>query len=130
MDNDVWGVDYSGKSDEPQKYYNLRSQIWCTAADMFAEGDIELKDIDPKLKSQLCSPTYEFRNRRILIEPKSQIKKRLGGSPDRADAYVNGLYALDFIDGEILHRKRKYRDPFAECYEDDGYTMKDAYMAM
>lgn len=130
MGNDVWGVDYSGKSDEPQKYYNLRSQIWCRAADMFAEGDIELKDIDTKLKSQLCSPAYEFRNGRILIEPKSQIKKRLGNSPDRADAYVNGLYALDFIDGEILHRKRKYRDPFADCYNDDINLGSHSFMAM
>lgn len=130
MGDDVFGVNYSGKSDEPQKYYNLRSQIWCTAADMFAECDIELKDIDPKLKSQLCSPVYEFRNGKVLIESKANIKKRLGTSPDRADAYVNGLYALQFIDGQILHRKRKYRDPFAECYEDDDYLGNHSFMAV
>ena len=60
---------------------------------MFADGDVELADIDQKLRGQLCTPTYEFRNGRILIESKADIKKRLGNSPDRADAYVNDYRA-------------------------------------
>jgi hypothetical protein len=51
------------------------------------------------LKGQLATPTYAFRNGKILIESKAEIKKRLGNSPDRADAYVNGLYALQFVEG-------------------------------
>ena len=42
---------------------------------------------------------YAFRNAKILIEPKADIKKRLGRLPDRADAYVNGLWALQFVEG-------------------------------
>ena len=71
-----------------------------------------------------------IRNTRIRMDPKADIKKRLGNSPDRADAYVNGLYALDLIDGELVGKRDSYSDPFADCYEDDGYVMKDAYMAM
>ena len=69
------------------------------AGDMFAQSDIELKTTDMKLKGQLSTPTYDFRNGRILIESKADIKKRLGNSPDRADAYINGLYALQFVEG-------------------------------
>ena len=93
-EGNVLGIDNAGRSEEPEQYFNLRSEIWCKSADMFADGDVQLKNIDHKLKGQLTTPTYEFRNGKILIESKADIKKRLGNSPDRADAYVNGLYAL------------------------------------
>ncbi len=110
MGDNVLAIDNAAKSSEPEKYYNLRSEIWCRAADGFADGDVELKNIEPKLKGQLTTPTYEYRDGRILIESKADIKKRLGNSPDRADAYVNGLYALQFVDGELVGRRDAYSD--------------------
>ena len=39
-------------------------------------------------------PRYEFKTSgKVIIEPKDSIKKRLGCSPDRADAYIMGLWA-------------------------------------
>jgi hypothetical protein len=64
----------------------------------------------PSSRGQLTTPTYEYRDGRILIESKAEIKKRLGNSPDRADAYVNGLYALQFVDGELVGRRDAYSD--------------------
>ena len=90
----------SAKSQEdPEKYYNLRAEAWWGASQDFAEGKIKLslKYKDPelykKLKRQLTTPTYSFRNGRILIEEKKDIKKRLGCSPDYADDYIYGLWA-------------------------------------
>lgn len=108
MGDNVLAIDNASKSSEPEKYYNLRSEIWCRAGDGFADGDVELRNIEPKLKGQLTTPTYEYRDGRILIENKAEIKKRLGNSPDRADAYVNGLYALQFVDGELVGRRDAY----------------------
>ena len=130
MGDDVLGIDNASKSEDPEKFYNLRSEIWCSAADMFAQGDVELKTTDMRLKGQLCTPTYDFRNGKILIESKVDIKKRLGNSPDRADAYVNGLYALQFVEGELVRGKSGYRDPFADCYENDEYLGNHTFMAM
>jgi len=48
----------------------------------------------PELRKQLVVPTYELRNGRILIESKDKIKERLNHSPDDADCYVMGIYAL------------------------------------
>ena len=79
-----------------------------------------------KLKGQLATPTYEFRNGKILIESKSEIKKRLGSSPDRADAYVNGLYALQFVEGQIVGGK----DMYADAFEDSPYGGNFSAMAM
>ena len=112
MGDNVLAIDNASKSNEPDTYYNLRSEIWCTAADMFAESDVELVTNDHRLKGQLTTPTYELRNGRILIEAKAEIKKRLGNSPDRADAYVNGLYALQFVDGELIGGRDSYTDSF------------------
>jgi hypothetical protein len=40
----------------------------------------------PDLVAELTTPTYSFQGDRMQIEPKEQIKKRLGRSPDLADA--------------------------------------------
>ena len=127
MGDDVLAIDNAAKADDTDKYYNKRAEVWCKAADKFADGDVELKNIDHKLKGQLTTPTYEFRNGKILIESKADIKKRLGNSPDRADAYVNGLYALDLIDGEIIGGRDTYSDSFDE---DDIYSGRYSAMAM
>ena len=125
MGDNVLGIDNASKSEEPEKYYNLRSEIWCKAADMFADGDIQLKNAELRLAGQLCTPRYEFRNGKILIEAKADIKKRLGNSPDRADAYVNGIYALDFVEGELVGKKDSYSED-----EDEVYSGNFSAMAM
>ncbi len=126
MGDDVLAIDNASKSSEPEKYFNLRSEIWCSAGDMFACGDVELKNIEPRLRGQLCTPTHEFRNGKILIEAKADIKKRLGNSPDRADAYVNGLYAMQFVEGQLVGKRDSYSDEF----EDSIYNNHCSAMGM
>lgn len=84
----------SRAADDKERYYNLRAQAWWEAAEMFSDGTVCLHDADEELLRQLTIPTYDFRNGRILIEDKKDIKKRIGRSPDHADAYIIGLYAL------------------------------------
>jgi phage terminase large subunit len=42
----------------------------------------------PELVAALSQTTYGFRGDRLLLEPKDQIKARLGYSPDDADAFA------------------------------------------
>jgi hypothetical protein len=42
----------------------------------------------PELVRELTCVTYTYVNGKFLIEPKDQIKKRLGFSPDLADGYA------------------------------------------
>jgi hypothetical protein len=131
MGDTVIGIDNAARSEEPETYYNLRSEIWCKAAEAFGGGDIQLKTDDIRLKGQLATPTYAFRNGKILIEPKSEIKKRLGNSPDRADAYVNGLYALQFVEGQLIGGRRdSYDDEFGDDFEDSPYGGRHTAMGM
>ena len=79
-----------------KKFYNLRSQMWMMAGDEFDKGRVSLKD-DYILNGQLSSVKFSYTgNGKIQVEGKEDIKKRLGRSPDRADAFVMGLYALSW----------------------------------
>jgi hypothetical protein len=80
-----------------ERFYNLRAQMWWEAGKKLANGEISLKDKDPILQRQLTGVKYKYRNGKILIESKEEIKERLGESPDRGDAYVQALYAMDKV---------------------------------
>lgn len=67
------------------EYPNARSELWFEfAEDWLPELDL---DFDEDLLSDLCAPTYDMDSKgRRVVEPKDETKKRLGRSPDRADA--------------------------------------------
>ena len=90
-------VNGAEKAEDSVKYANRRAEIWDVAARMFSEGDVMLHDPDPELVRQLTQPRYRFRTGRLLVEPKEDIKSRLGRSPDHADAYVQGLAYLSYV---------------------------------
>lgn len=92
----VIGFNSSAKSSDPDVYYNLRAEAWSLAGRLMSEGRLATNgSIDLKLKNQLLMPRYSYRNGKTLVEPKESIKKRLGSSPDRADTYVMGLWAIE-----------------------------------
>jgi hypothetical protein len=85
------------KSGVPEIYHNRRAEMWITAGEDFNEEEIQLTWADEVLREQLATVTQLVRNGRILIQPKDLIKKELGRSPDRADAYILGLFARRFV---------------------------------
>lgn len=76
-------VQFSGKAID-NRYYNKRSEMWFEMASWIKRAGA-LPRI-PEMIKELTSPTYAFQNGKFLLEPKDQIKKRLGISPDYADA--------------------------------------------
>lgn len=77
------GIHFSGKPVD-DRYKNKRAEMWFLMADWVKGGGC-LPDI-PELVAELTAPTYTFVNGKFFIEPKDQIKERLGFSPDLADA--------------------------------------------
>lgn len=54
-----------------------------------AEGeDLPAIPPDPELFTDLTAPKFEVRGNKILLEPKDDIRKRIGRSPDQGDALV------------------------------------------
>lgn len=79
----VYAVQFNGPANDP-RYFNLRAEMWMKMADWVKAGG-SLPNI-PELVGELSAPTYFFNNGKFQIESKEQIKKRLGKSPDLADA--------------------------------------------
>ena len=74
----------------PEKFPKLRDQIWWELGrDLSETGGWDLADLDDMTVAQLIAPTYKHdANGRVKIEPKEETRKRLGRSPDDADALL------------------------------------------
>lgn len=77
------GIHFASKATKPG-YANKRAEMWFEMAE-WIKGGGALPKI-PALIAELTTPTYTFQGDRLLLEPKEQIKSRLGRSPDLADA--------------------------------------------
>ena len=109
---EVLGINGASKPTDDVHYYNLRAEIYDTAAQMLQEGDVDLSWNDEVLRSQLCTPTYLFRGSKMLVEPKEDIKKRLLRSPDRGDCYTMGLYVSNTVRDKNKRTKRNWKDEY------------------
>ncbi|MBX4189757.1 phage terminase large subunit [Candidatus Parcubacteria bacterium] len=80
------------------KYANLRSQMWWEAAEKFANNNVSLPADDFELARQLGAVKFDPSGiGKLYVQDKAEIKKNLGRSPDRADAFIMGIYALDYV---------------------------------
>lgn len=109
---------------DPRDFRNRRSEAWFDFAEQLAE--IQLPR-DGQLYEDLVSARYTLDSGgRLVVESKSETKKRLGRSPDRADAVLMAFTvrtvnweALEAT-REALRRGRRPRDPFDRFMRDRG----------
>jgi phage terminase large subunit-like protein len=77
------------QANRPLKFPNRRSELWFEVAAQLADIDL---DQDDQLEIDLTEPRYSYDLKmRKVVERKEETKKRLGRSPDRADA-INLLF--------------------------------------
>lgn len=72
---------------EEEKFNNLRSQMWWQARKDAQFCRVTIPD-DPELHRDLVVPKWKTHNGKIVVESKEDIKKRLGRSPNKGDAFV------------------------------------------
>ena len=70
-----------------RRYENKRTEMYFRAVDWIKAGGA-LPAECPDLIAALSQTTYSYRGDRLLLEPKDQVKLRLGYSPDDADAFA------------------------------------------
>jgi len=92
-------VNFAGKAVDP-RYKNRRAEGWIKMADAIKAGGLALPNA-PSLVAELTTPTYTFHNGQFQLEEKDQVKKRLGRSPDLADALAL-TYMLPDLPGQLL----------------------------
>ena len=78
-----------GKSSDPERFKNLKAEVYWGFRERMAEGTVSLPDDDMELKAQLTSCTYRVTSSgQLEITPKEEMKKKGIKSPDRAEAMI------------------------------------------
>jgi hypothetical protein len=80
------GVGFAEKPANVDKYLNKRAEMYFDAVEWIKDGGA-LPNV-PELKAALTQTTYSFRGDKLLLEPKEDVKVKLGYSPDEADSFV------------------------------------------
>ena len=110
------GLDASGRL----RFANLRSELWWRARealDPAANTGIAIPP-DPRLRADLCAPTWALQGPSIKVESRDEIVDRIGRSPDFASAFCLALidtpkieHAHSIIRGARDFKRREY-DPY------------------
>jgi len=101
--------------------YNKRTEMWWYVSNLIHRKSIPYPE-DPELRRQLSAVRYKVLNSSGLIqlEPKAKTKARLGCSPDRADAFIYGIWGLQFIKPQetVSDAYRRFK---RQHYDDGNY---------
>ena len=98
----------SEKAKDPT-YFNRRDEVYHSASVQMKSGNVQIDD-DYTLMKQLNATKYMKDNGRIYISSKEEIKKLIGSSPDRADAWVLAVEGLRFTHSiNEVRNAEKYR---------------------
>jgi hypothetical protein len=96
-----------GEEMAKEQYFNLRAQVFWNLRNLFkpdgkGRSQISIPD-DPELKKQLSEIRYKFSSeRKRKIEAKEEMKKRLGVSPDKADALALAFFQVSGVEPEMV----------------------------
>lgn len=117
------GVNFSWNADDINTYANKRCEIYGNLRDWLKKGG-QLPHNDAVLKSELESVDYLLDNKgRFILESKDKIKKKVGRSPDRADALAL-TFSRPVASAAVLDRVRELNQGFgviAECSHGDWF---------
>jgi hypothetical protein len=110
----VNGIVFSGAShartrDGAFRFLNARAELWWRFREALdpENGDAIALPPDKALAAELSSPRWALAGDRIKIEMKEDIRARLGGSTDRADAVILAWH--DRRAAAVARHRRKVR---------------------
>lgn len=84
----VRGINVAERPSSGDDYLRMRDQLWWEGRKWFEKRDVVICD-DKELIAELQGSTYTFSSAgKIIIESKDEMKKRIGRSPDLADAFL------------------------------------------
>ena len=83
----IRGVYFGEKASKPERYFNRRAEMWDKIAAWLDEKPQPQLPEDEELFNELTSVCKKYDSHgRLQLESKDEIKKKLGRSPDKADA--------------------------------------------
>ena len=96
---------------EPDGYPNRRSELWFATAERAADGRLDLSRLPPELlrliQRQVMAPAWSLDSQgRRVAQAKAETKRRIGRSPDDADALNLAFAAAPRLEtDDALHRR-------------------------
>jgi hypothetical protein len=110
-----------------EKYFNKRTEMAFELVEWIKRGGA-LPEI-PELQRALTQTTYSFKGEKLLLEPKEDVKLKLGYSPDHMDALMLTFAApIDKRRDDSLSANKNYHvveyDPFSR---DKLFPQSDRY---
>ncbi|MFW6010657.1 MAG: hypothetical protein ACOC9H_01945, partial [Gemmatimonadota bacterium] len=107
---------------EVGEFANLRAQMYWYMRRDLERGLIALPD-DDELFDDLTEVKWWTKNGKIILEPKEELKERLGRSPDKGDAavYWNWVRPRRELEQEEKRRAREMREREAESPRPANY---------
>jgi len=125
LEKDVIFVNASERKDVRKDCFNRRAEIYLNGAELFESSRVSILKTDTLLMEELSEVRYKTikSNGIYQVEAKDDIKSpdRLGRSPDHADAFLNGLWALPRV--KPVKREDKYERKFLRKKEPMGSGM-------
>ena len=86
---EVVGVSVAERSSDVENYPLVRDEMWWTAREKIRARDWDLHNVDDETIEQLASVRYKENSKhQIKIELKAEVIKRIGVSPDKAEALL------------------------------------------
>jgi len=82
----VLAINFASAPDNVQKYYDVPSELWGELAEGMKAGLVGPIPKNDALGAQLSARRYTYRDCRLKVESKEEMKSRGLKSPDRADA--------------------------------------------
>jgi hypothetical protein len=102
----VSAINFGASATDEEKHLNARTELFWSLRERFREGTIAIDPADRKLLRDLSVLRYKMTSKgQHKLEEKAEAKRRLGYSPDRADALA--LAALPADIAERLARGSK-----------------------
>jgi hypothetical protein len=92
------------------RFENRRAEAWWTVMEKIVNKEADYPE-DLTLRQDLTSVRLKPAAKKIQLELKTDTKRRLGRSPDRGDAFVMGLYGLDYVVERKTSRDRWEEKP-------------------
>lgn len=101
----------SSEKSNDERCQNRRAEAYFHASNTLRSGRCA-PILDKELVRQLpiASRYRVTTGGKVLIQLKDIIRKELGCSPDLSDAFVMGLYGLQYVEPESIYRKTQYYD--------------------
>ncbi len=101
----IRGINVGLPARDSEQFRNLRAEGYWALRERFQAGDIDIDPDDAELAAQLADIKYKRNSRgQIVIELKEEMKRRMGRSPDDADAVMLAFISDSPVESqELLH---------------------------